>query len=227
MSSTDIIERLRYLLDQMLPSGAEAFVEPITDREEFFEYPEEGKQLNKAVSKRRNEFIVGRRCARAALVKIGVEPCALVPDENRLPRWPVGVTGSISHTLGLCCAVAAHLDTIACLGVDLERTTRISSGVIERVVHPLEANFVGDDKERGSLIFSAKEAFFKAQFPKWKVWPNFDDLAFQVDTLTGQLNVIEVAAHLPTRLRSAVESMQFRYVFLDNYVLTLCWLSKI
>lgn len=210
----------------MLPSEVGAFSDQITDREELFEYPEEGKHLSKAVPKRRNEFIVGRRCARAALAQIDVEPCVLLSGEDRVPEWPVGVLGSISHSMRLCCAVAAHSNTAACLGVDLETTTRISSGVIERVLHPLEADFVGDNQAHGSLIFSAKEAFFKAQFPTWGAWPNFDDLAFQVDTSTGQLEVIHVAANLPPDLRSAAERMQFRYAFFDDYVLTLCWLNK-
>lgn len=110
------------------------------------------------------------------------------------------------------------------LGVDLETTTRISSGVIERIVHSLEAYFVGADQARGSLIFSAKEAFFKAQFPIWNVWPNFDDLAFQVDTSAQQLEVVHVADRLPADLQAAAKSMRFRYAFIDNYVLTLCWL---
>ena len=225
--SSDTIKRLRYSLNRMLPPGAGAFADQIIDREESLEYPEERKHLADAVPKRLNEFIAGRRCARAALAKIGVEACELVPDENRIPRWPTGVTGSISHSIELCCAVVAHSNDIACLGVDLETTTRISSRVIEHVIHPLEKDFVSGDQMHGSLIFSAKEAFFIAQFPIWEVWPNFDDLAFQVDTSFGQLNIIEISDRLPLNLRSASKFMQFRYAFINDYVLTLCWLNKI
>ncbi len=223
---SDTVEQLQSLLDHMIPAGVRAVASQITDREESFEYPEEAQRLVKAVPKRRNEFIVGRRCARTALAQMGIEPRAMPPNERRAPQWPVGTIGSISHSIGLCCAVASHSSTIACLGVDLETTTRISSGVIERVLHPLEVDFVNGDKAYGSLIFSAKEAFFKAQHPVWEAWPNFEDLAFEVDTSTNQLNVIEVAAHLPLGLRSAIEDMQFRYAFFDNYVLTLCWLNR-
>jgi 4'-phosphopantetheinyl transferase EntD len=224
--SSDIVKRLQLSLNRLLPSGAGAFADKIADNEKAFEYPKELKHLTKAVPRRRNEFIAGRRCARAALARIGVEPCKLTPDENRAPRWPVGVVGSISHSIGLCCAVTAHSDEIACLGVDLETTTRMSPGVVKRVTHPLEADYVGGDQVLGSLIFSAKEAFFKAQFATWKAWPNFNDLAFHVDTSTSQLKVISVADHLLPGLRSAALDMQYRYTFFDNYVLTLCWLKK-
>ena len=227
MSLTATINRLRDLLNQMLPPGAAAFSDWISDRDVSFEYPEEEERLANAVPKRRHEFIVGRRCARKALETIGVAPCALVPDKNRVPRWPKGVVGSISHSISLCCAVVSHSDEIACIGVDLETTTRISPGVIELVVHPLEKEFVDGDQVRGSLIFSIKEAFFKAQFPVWKVWPNFDDLAFQTANLAGQLNVVQVADHLPDELRFALKRMHFHYALFDDYVLTLCWLDKL
>lgn len=221
----DTVKHLNDLMRQMLPAGTGVSADRITDQEGLPEYPEEAKRLANAVTKRRNEFIVGRRCARSALAQAGLKPCALAPDENRVPQWPVGAVGSISHSVDLCCAVVARSDAIACLGVDLETTTRISSGVIERITHPLERDYVKDDPARGSLIFSAKEAFFKAQFPRWKKWVNFDDLAFQVDASSDRLAVLEAAAHLPADLRSAIKNMQFRYAFLDNYVLTLCWLE--
>ena len=223
----DTVKNLRYTLDRMIPSEVEAFADLIDDQEESSKYPEEHETLANAVRKRRNEFIAGRRCARAALAKISVKPCALVPDENRVPQWPKGVVGSISHSVDLCCAVVARVDKTACLGVDLETTKRISNGVIQRVSHPLETKFVGNDQKRGSLIFSAKEAFFKAQFPVLGIWPNFSDLAFQADgTSSGRLEVIHVAPHLPKGLQIVAKRMRFCYAFLNDYVITLCWLNQ-
>ena len=167
------VQQLRLSINQILPLEVVAFADQINDCEEPSAYPKEEEHLSNAVLKRRNEFIAGRRCARAALAKIGISPCALAPDRDRVPLWPAGTIGSITHSNGLCCAVAGSSATMTGLGVDLETTTRISSGVIERIVHSLEAYFVGADQARGSLIFSAKEAFFQAQSPIWNVWPNF------------------------------------------------------
>ena len=226
MSASDLVRQLRFSLERMLPSEVGSFADRIKDCEESFEYPEEEEYLSSAITRRRDEFIAGRRCARVALARIGIEPCALMPDEDRSPQWPVGVVGSISHTAGLCCAVAAHTDTIACMGVDIEATTRISQRVIERVSHPLEADFVRGDRARGSLIFSAKEAFFKAQFPRWRARPGFGDLAFRMEPESCQLKPLEITDHWPPELRFAAVNMQFRYAFLDDYVLTLCWLGR-
>lgn len=222
---SDTIKCLRDSIHSLLPSDVCGFANRITDHEESFGYEEEARQMKHAGTKRRNEFIVGRRCARSALKQMGIQPCALVAGEDRVPQWPAGTVGSISHSVSLCCAVAARTSAIECLGIDLEMTTRISPGVIERVTHPAEVEFVNGDAALGSLIFSAKEAFFKAQFPKWGIWPAFRDVAFQVHPSSSQLTVVDVSDGLRTELRSAVPRMQFRYAFFDNYVLTLCWLE--
>jgi 4'-phosphopantetheinyl transferase EntD len=217
---------LQSALQGMIPAGVGAVAAGITVEAEPFEYPEEGQHLASAVVTRRNEFISGRYCARAALVQIGTIPCALPPDADGLPIWPAGSVGSISHSRGLCCAVAASAEDVISLGIDIEKTTRLSPRAMERVVHPLEANFVGGDQALGSLLFSAKEAFYKAQFPVWGAQPNFKDLALQIDVASKQLSVCEVATHLPQPLREAACRMQFHYEFFGDYVVTLCWLNR-
>lgn len=179
-----------------------------------------------AVSARRNEFIGGRRCARAALADLGQAAVALPADADGVPIWPTGWMGSISHSRGLCCAVAAQTAVLAGLGLDLEKTNRLSSRAMERVVHPAEAAFVGESQRFGSLLFSAKEAFFKAQYPVWGAQPNFKDLAFLIDSTNQALAVVEVADYLPETLKTAATRMQFRYRFLGDYVVTLCWLMR-
>ena len=210
----------------MIPVGVGAAAARAVAEAEPFQYSEEGQHFANAVLARRNEFISGRRCARAALAQIGHAPCALPTDADGLPIWPTGAVGSITHSRGLCCAVAASSDAVSSLGIDLEKTTRLSARAMERVVHPLEADFVGEDQALGSLLFSAKEAFFKAQFPVWGAQPNFKDLALQIDVASQQMSVLEIAPHLPKSLQEAAFRMQFHYQFFGDYVVTLCWLNS-
>ena len=216
--------QLQSALQGMIPAGVGAVAACVAAEAELFEYPEEGQHLVNAVSARRNEFISGRRCARAALAQIDHASCALPPDADGLPIWPAGSVGSISHSRGLCCAVVANADDVMSLGIDLEKTTRLSPRAMERVVHPLEASFSGGDQVLGSILFSAKEAFFKAQFPVWGAQPNFKDLALQIDVASRQMSVLEIAPHLPKSLQEATFRMGFRYQLIGDYVVTLCWL---
>ena len=97
-----------------------------------------------------------------------------------VPQWPKGFTGSITHSRGLCGAVAAKTDVSLCLGLDFERTGRLSTSAAKRVIHPLEASFAADYEQGATLLFSLKEAFYKAQFPQWSAKANFKDLALSV-----------------------------------------------
>ena len=209
---------------EMLPEGCGASVGVVSTQAEPFEYVKEGELLENASLARSNEFIEGRRCAREALAQVGYIAGALLPNADGLPEWPCGAIASISHSRGLCCAVAASVEGMPCLGLDLEKTNRLSPQAVARVLHPQEVDFVGENQALASLIFSAKEAFFKAQFPVWGVHANFSDLALRVDDASGHLFADKVALHLPEELRGAAQRMQFRYRFVGDYVVTLCWL---
>jgi 4'-phosphopantetheinyl transferase EntD len=212
-------------LQAMLPEAVGCCVRQVTSQAEAFEYEVEGSHLANAVLARRNEFIAGRCCARMALAQIGQAACALPIDVDGLPIWPIATLGSITHSRGLCCAVAASANNMMYLGVDLEKTNRLSSRAMERVVHPLEVATVGENQALGSLLFSAKEAFYKAQFPILGAKPNFKDLALQIHGNTQRLSVLEIASNLPVQLRDATHRMEFRYQFVGDYVVTLCWLE--
>lgn len=221
------VDQLQFALPGILPAKIGCGVDLALTEAEAFQYVEEGQHLARAVVARRNEFICGRRCARAALAQVGQAACALPTDANGLPIWPNDYVGSISHSRGLCCAVAATKEVVTGLGVDIEKTTRLSAPAMKRVVHPLEADCVGDDQALGSLLFSAKEAFFKAQFPVWRAQPNFQDLALQIHADTQHLSVLKMASHLPTNLSEATIRMVFRYQFFGDYVVTMCWLRPV
>ena len=219
------INELQSALQALLPVKVGCEVQQVASEAEAFQYAEEGSHLANAAIARRNEFISGRRCARIALAHIGQASCALPADLDGLPIWPSATMGSITHSRGLCCAVAASADKMMHLGIDLEKTTRLSARAMERVVHPLEEATVGEDQALGSLLFSAKEAFYKAQFPAWGAQPNFKDLALQIHSNTQQLSVLKIASNLPIQLRDATHRMKFRYQFVGDYVVTLCWLE--
>lgn len=219
------ITELNDALAAIIPSGVSTSADVVCG-EESVEFIDELKHLEKASLTRRNEFIVGRRCARAALKSIGSPAVELPADADGIPRWPAGTLGSISHSRGLCCAVAAMNADLIGLGIDLEKTTRISPAAMKHVVHPAEHDYAEEDQPKGSLLFSAKEAFFKMQFPNWHAQPNFKDLALTIDTVNQEMSVQHIAMFLPEALTTAAEQIKFRYRFFGDYVITICWLDR-
>lgn len=117
-----------------------------------------GEQVQ-GVPKRLAEFRAGRFAARAALAELGLPPRALPAGPDRAPIWPLGVQGSITHSDALCLAVAGRLPGI---GVDLEPDLPLDPALRDLVLRPEEQ---GASDAEAKLIFSAKEAAYKAQYP--------------------------------------------------------------
>ena len=149
-------------------------------------HPAEASAIARAVPKRRREFTGGRICARAAMAALGVADAALPAGENRYPAWPDGIVGSITHTEGFCGAVAAHATSFRGLGVDVERRGVVGANVWPRICNEDELRWLQAlSPERqaiaSALLFSAKEAFYKAQYTITRSWLSFHDAVFQMD----------------------------------------------
>ena len=128
------------------------------------------------VAKRRDEFLTGRTCARRALRAFGVADAPLLAAEDRVPRWPQGVVGSISHTRGLCVATVAAADTYLGIGIDVERRDAVKVKLERYIATPAEAERHADVPGWRTLAFSAKEAVFKCLNPPTGLWLEFRDV---------------------------------------------------
>lgn len=126
-----------------------------------------GEVLARAVPRRQREFSAGRAAARMAL-GLTDQPLPMRPD--RAPLWPAGWVGSISHSQTACLAIAAPVPQFRGLGVDLEPATPLEPDLWETILTPGERQWIsalpqGDHGFTAKLIFSAKEAAYKAQYP--------------------------------------------------------------
>jgi len=224
MSNPDHVKLLSSALGCLLPEGVEHAVDVIP-KQAIFEYVVEEERLSTAGGYRKCEFTAGRACARAALEKAGFSRGPILPDADGVPLWPEGALAAISHSRGYCAAIASRTSDYRTLGLDLEKTNRLSPAAIRRTVHPSEQLYVQDDQKKASLIFCAKEAFFKAQFPVWQTHANFHDLELEVDEEAGELTIRSIDDRFPEELRNLVNSIKFRFVFFEDFVVSACWLK--
>jgi enterobactin synthetase component D len=116
-----------------------------------------------AVPKRRSEYLAGRICATLALRAAGFPE--VLNTTGRCPIWPKGTTGSISHSDHR--VVAAVSCDLASLGVDCETIMSAvqAQEIHEMILTPAEAALRPQPVPFATyltLIFSAKEAFYKA-----------------------------------------------------------------
>jgi len=119
--------------------------------------------------KRRREYTLGRACARRALSRLGFEGFALRSDDDRVPIWPAGVVGSLTHCRGYCAVAAAPVATALGLGIDAEPSEPLSTRVLQRICTAAELERNAGLPEPpcgwGKLVFCAKESFYKCYFP--------------------------------------------------------------
>jgi 4'-phosphopantetheinyl transferase EntD len=147
--------------------------------------PAEAACLGRAVPKRIREFAAGRLCARRALHQFGIDDFAVAVGADREPLWPAGYVGSITHTDGLCAAVVAEQARYFGLGIDVERQGAVGRPLWPSICGPVEAAWLDSLPEAraidlATLIFAAKEAFYKAQFPLVRERLHFHDVAIRV-----------------------------------------------
>ena len=80
------------------------------------------------------------------------------------------MVGSITHTAGFCAAAVAEQSRISALGLDTEVVGHVNPEIWQRICAPSEMAWIESlpavtQAAAVTLIFSAKEAFYKCQFP--------------------------------------------------------------
>lgn len=173
------------LTEQVLPEGvAVAARDPagIPDATDLLETD----AVKGAIPARVAEFHAGRAAARAAMVALGMPPRPVPMGPDRAPVWPKGVTGSISHSSTACVAALGLSTQWGGIGVDVEEATPLDPLLISEVCTPSEQAWLGlqPEAERrlmAKLVFSIKEAAYKAQYPLTRALFGFDALEVTVD----------------------------------------------
>jgi 4'-phosphopantetheinyl transferase EntD len=121
--------------------------------------------------KRRREFTAVRVCARQALARAGLPPAAIVPGPSGAPLWPPGVVGSMTHCAGYRACAIGRAEQITAIGIDAEPHDELPGGVLALVATESEQAALARLRRSAPetcwdrILFSAKEAVFKAWWP--------------------------------------------------------------
>jgi 4'-phosphopantetheinyl transferase EntD len=186
-------------------------------------FPAETACLGRAVPKRVQEFAAGRLCARRALAEFGITGFALRVAPDRQPIWPDGIVGSITHTTGLCVAVAAERKHLLAIGVDSEVVGQAGIDIWPTICCASEADWVhslspSEQATAVTVLFSAKEAFYKCQYPLVGEWLDFHDL--RIEPLSWGATRASFAVHAlrPLRVARYAAAPVGQYLLHEGYV---------
>lgn len=176
---------MRSTLAALLPAGI-AVVETLATAPIDSMSVAEAVGVAAAVPKRVLEFATGRWCARAALAQLGTCGFSLLAGANRAPIWPPGIVGSITHTDGFCAAAVGRREQFAGIGIDAELIGQVGAELWPQLFIPAEIDWLERLPEwqrpiMATLLFSAKESFYKCQHAFTSAWLDFKSACVTVE----------------------------------------------
>ncbi|MCX4696176.1 4'-phosphopantetheinyl transferase [Streptomyces sp. NBC_01408] len=217
------------MIEEILPPNV-VVAEAYDDSAPAELYPEEARVVANSVDSRRREFATARLCARRCLAQLGLPPGPLLPGRHGAPRWPESVTGSISHCTGYRVAALARTSDVAMIGIDAEPDQPLPAGVLESIALPgeiarlrrLRATEPGVCWDR--LLFSMKEAVYKAWYPATGHRLDFEDADIEVDAAAASFT----ARIIPSRPQNSGEAglLKGRWLARRNLVVSAIAVPK-
>lgn len=181
--------------------------------------------VRNAVPERISEFAAGRTCARQVLAELGVRGIPLKVKRDRSPDWPKEAVGSITHTSGYCCAVAGTSKRFQALGLDAEETS-IPNDLYSYFCTSPESSWLeklsGFDRQKAAtLIFSAKEAFYKFQYTLTGEVLDFKDVTLDINISDLERGVCAITPSCEASIfRYLEEPITGRFAFYGKLVIT-------
>ena len=214
---------------RQLDMGASHRLCPIGFCPERFPQPGQAKTSNKKSAKREHEFMLGRHCAESQLRLFG-ENSSVDVNADRSPAWPQGFVGSISHSTQWAWAAVARQQDLRSIGVDTEVIA--GAETFKQLQYEIATHAEWDvvsatgltPRQCFSVIFSAKEAFYKCWY---LVNPKYFDFADAV---------VESASPEQLRIRSTRSNPNFgnvpaaldvHFYIHQNDVFTCTWMEQI
>ncbi|MDB5775665.1 MAG: hypothetical protein JWP38_1798 [Herbaspirillum sp.] len=190
--------------------------------------PDWPPQLGRASRKRKIDYAAGRACATAALRAAGC-PGAAPPamGEDRLPVWPAGWIGSISHGGGVAVAAAARQGMVpGLLGIDVEKLIEPTSieGIAALVALDGELDMLTDltPSQALTLLFSAKESLYKALYPAAQRFMDFS--AARLAAVAGRARLtLRLTEDWHAEWRAGTE-LVVSYAISGERIYTVVWL---
>ncbi|MGG6892429.1 MULTISPECIES: 4'-phosphopantetheinyl transferase family protein [Rhizobium] len=150
---------------KLAPPGVKVGCRAIRDGDEKLLLPEEAQTISSRQLHTRRASGAARAIARQLLVLEGIENPVIKRSASGAPLWPAGITGSLAHDDVMAVAAVARKAGAVSLGIDVEPAEPLPADIADIV--PIFGDILdGIDQYLAlRLLFSAKEAVYKASFP--------------------------------------------------------------
>lgn len=156
---------LQHSIEAISPRGILIAHRFIAVGDEHALFPDEAAAFARSVLKVRRASGAVRIVARDLLRRIGAPAGAILKAASGMPLWPKGIVGSLAHTSDVAIAAIASCRDFAGVGIDIEPAEPLDPDLLAMVATEGERQVIGHDLEQGRLLFSIKEAVYKAVYP--------------------------------------------------------------
>lgn len=182
---------------------------------------------------RQATFFHGRVAARRALARFRHGDTEVAVGPVREPRWPAGIVGSISHTASHAAAIALRAREHGGIGIDIERIAdgagcdAVAAMCVQgEELAQLRAMAAGMPLQLLlTVLFSAKESFYKAAFPTVGTFFDFHAVRVSAIDLIGACVHLRVAQALSPALPVGSVCVAHFRLGIPDTVFTLCSLA--
>jgi 4'-phosphopantetheinyl transferase EntD len=174
---------LQEAMDAVAVPGVVVAHRRIADGDELALLPEEAIGFEGSVLKVRRASGAARSVARDLLQRLGQQRQAILRSVSRMPIWPDGIVGSLAHDSEFAVAALAMRRDFAGVGIDVEPAEMLEPELLGLIATAGERERLHDDPCGGRLLFSVKEAVYKAVNPLDGVFLDHHDV--DVDLAAG------------------------------------------
>jgi 4'-phosphopantetheinyl transferase EntD len=171
-----ILPPLQHAIDSIAVPGILVDHRIIQESDESALLPEEMAAFGGSVLKVRRASGAARIVARTLLSRFGQLPRPIPKSMAGMPLWPDGIVGSLAHDAEVAVAAIAAQRDFAAIGIDVEPAEPIAPDLLDIVATARERGEVHDDPCHGRLLFSIKEAIYKAVYPLDRVFLDHHDV---------------------------------------------------
>lgn len=214
------ISKIELILKKDLPIGFEYGLS-LAPADENHLFKEEGAYLQSLRSPARKEsYILGRAACHEALKKLGLNGPVLRAEDGR-PEWPQNITGSLSNKAGIGVAAVTDNPKYLAFGIDLEEQFK-NTNIVKKIGTKSEIAGLTLDTNPEILtkLFSAKEALFKALYPRTRTFFGFLDAEFEV--IPDGFRCL----HLDKFPDISLDSIKIKTTATDGLIISMVWMEQ-
>ncbi|ESY75552.1 4'-phosphopantetheinyl transferase [Mesorhizobium sp. LNHC221B00] len=170
-------------LAAIAPNGVRTGCRTIRGGDEAHLLPAEAQSIPARQPAMRRASGAARWIAHGLLAEIGVGDVAIPRTPSGSPAWPDGIAGSLAHDDEMAVATVAPLGDLASLGVDVEPAVPLPDELLALIQTAADETGAAPPHLGGRILFSAKEAVYKAVYPLDREILGYEDIA--VDLAAG------------------------------------------